>query len=217
MNERMQTAHRAPCWTRRQWLRTVAGVAAGVAGSAAGGRAASTAPASPVAIARCDSYRTAPLRSQLESLFDQLGGLGGLVRGKTVTIKLNLTGSPAQRFEGRPLGVTHYTHPNVVGVVCGLLDAAGARRIRLVESGFATVMPLEEYMLESGWPLRALQTAAKTIEMENTNSIGKGSRYVELKVPGGGYMFRRSSSTRLTTSPASSSRSPSSRTTPPAG
>jgi uncharacterized protein (DUF362 family) len=94
------------------------------------------------------------------------------------------------RFQGRPLGVTHYTHPNVVGTVCGLLDAAGARRIRLVESGFATAMPLEEYMLESGWPLRSLQSAAKTIEMENTNSIGSGKRYKKFKVGRRGYMFR---------------------------
>lgn len=181
-------AGRRPCWTRRQWLQTAAGAAAAAAGSARGARAA-TAPAAPVAIERCQSYRTAELKPRLETLFDQLGGLSGLVSGKTVTVKLNLTGSPAQRFEGKPLGLTHYTHPNVVGVVCGLLDAAGARRIRLVESGYVTAMPLEEYMLEAGWPLRALQTAAKSIEMENTNSLGKGSRYVQMDVPGGGYMF----------------------------
>lgn len=186
----MSTPHFTPCWTRRQWLRTAAGAASAVAVSARRARAAQSAPVAPVAVARCESYRTGELKPRLETLFDQLGGLGRLVAGKTVTIKLNLTGSPALRFQGRPLGATHYTHPNVVGVVCGLLDAAGARRIRLAESGFATAMPLEEYMLEAGWPLRSLQSAAQKIEMENTNSIGSGKRYVEFRVGGGGHMFR---------------------------
>jgi uncharacterized protein (DUF362 family) len=173
---------------RRQWLHAVSGAAAWAAFRPDAAQAA-RAPAAPVAIARCESYRTSLLRPQVEALFDQLGGLEGLVRGKTVTVKLNMTGSPAMRFEGRPLGSTHYCHPNLVGVVCALLDRAGARRIRLVESGFATAMPLEEYMLESGWNLRAIQGAAKAVELENTNSIGSGKRYIELPVPGGGYMF----------------------------
>jgi uncharacterized protein (DUF362 family) len=175
---------------RRQWLQAAAGAAATVAFRPSAAKAAQ-APASPVAIARCESYRTAVLRPQVEAMFDQLGGLAGLVRGKTVTVKLNMTGSPAMRFEGRPLGSTHYCHPNLVGVVCALLDGAGARRVRLVESGFATAMPLEEYMLESGWNLRAIQGAAKAVELENTNSIGKGKRYIEVSVPGGGYMFSK--------------------------
>jgi len=185
------TGHARACsWTRRQWLPTAAGAAAAVTATARGAAAATPAPAAPVAIARCESYRTGALKPQLETLFDQLGGLAPLVKGKTVTIKLNLTGSPAMRFQGKPLGLTHYTHPNVVGVVCGLLDAAGARRIRLVESGFATAMPLEEYMLESGWPLRAIQSSAKAIEMENTNSIGSGKRYKEFTTGERGYVFR---------------------------
>ena len=31
-------------------------------------------------------------------MFDQLGGLEKLVRNKTVTVKLNMTGSPASAF-----------------------------------------------------------------------------------------------------------------------
>lgn len=189
--DRVHNRLSAPCgWTRRGWLRAAAGAATTVANSLQSASAQDRAPASAVAIARCESYRTGVLKLQLEGLFDQLGGLTRLVSGKTVTIKLNLTGSPAMRFEGKPLGLTHYTHPNVVGVMCGLLDSAGARRIRLVESGFQTAMPLEEYMLESGWPLRALEASAKTIEMENTNSIGSGRRYKEFTTGERGYVFR---------------------------
>ena len=174
---------------RRQWLQAVSGAAAAAAAFRPDPVKAAQAPVAPVAMARCESYRTSLLRPRVEALFDQLGGIAGLVKGKTITVKLNMTGSPAMRYQGRQLGATHYCHPNLVGVVCALLDGAGARRIRLVESGYATAMPLEEYMLESGWNLRAIQGAAKSVQLENTNSIGTGSRYVEFEVPGGGYMF----------------------------
>lgn len=182
--------HPYPCagWSRRDWLRTSA---AAIAGMAAGLRPslASAAPVAPVSIARCANYAPAALTERFTAMFDQLGGIGKLVAGKTVTIKLNLTGSPGLRFEGRPLGVTHYTHPNVIGVVCKMLDAAGATRIRLVESAWATGGPLEEYMLDAGWNIRALKNAGKRIEFENTNAMGSGKDYATLKVANGGHMF----------------------------
>ena len=65
------------------------------------------------------------LTATLATMFDQIGGLDRIVKGKTVTIKLNLTGSPGLRFKGRPLGVTHYTHPKVVGATAYLMGRAG--------------------------------------------------------------------------------------------
>jgi len=182
---------RYPCgsgkWTRRNWLWTAGGA---VAGSSLGsGRARAAAPASPVAMARCRSYRSAELSEHMTTLFDQLGGIGNLVSGKTVTIKLNLTGSPGLRFEGKALGETHYCHPNLVGVACRLLSEAGATRVRLVESAWATGGPLEDYMLDGGWSVRSLKNAGKQIEFENTNALGSGTRYSELKVAGGGLIF----------------------------
>ena len=94
-------------------------------------------------------------------MFDQLGGLPRLVQNKTVTIKLNLTGSPALRIQGRALGVTHYTHPKTAAAMTSLLDRAGARRIRFVESCWATAGPLEEYLLESGWNVRSFKSAGR--------------------------------------------------------
>ncbi len=122
-------------------------------------------------------------------MFDQLGGLPRLVRNKTVTIKLNLTGSPGLKFQGRPLGVTHYSHPNMIAAFAHLLHAAGAKRIRFVESCWATAGPLEEYMLDSGWNVRRLSGVVPTIEYENTNALGKGKRYSRLKTAAGGYIF----------------------------
>jgi uncharacterized protein (DUF362 family) len=141
-----------------------------------------------VAIARCPSY-SADLESALGTMFDQLGGLSGLVANKTVTIKLNLTGNPSERFQGRPLGSTHYVHPRVALAVTHALDSAGAKRIRFVESCWASNGPLEEYLLNSGWSVRTFEAASKRVEFENTNFLGQGKRYSRFRVPGGGLVF----------------------------
>ena len=142
----------------------------------------------PVALAKSNSYDE-DLTATLGKMFDQLGGLGKLVNNKTVTVKLNLTGSPALKFQGRPLGVTHYSHPQMVGAVAYLLSKAGAKRIRFVESAWATGGPLEEYMLDSGWNVRQLKSAAPNVVFENTNALGTGKSYVRMNVPGGGQIF----------------------------
>jgi uncharacterized protein (DUF362 family) len=146
------------------------------------------APAAPVSIARCASYNE-DLAALIGGMFDQLGGLGGLVKNKTVTVKLNLTGSPGLRFQGRPLGVTHYSHPKTVGSLVHLFGQAGARRIRLVESCWGTAGPLEEYMLDSGWNVRQLQAAAPKVEFQNTNAAGAPKKYVRFEVPGAPLVF----------------------------
>ncbi len=146
-------------------------------------------PSAPVAIARCRSYEE-DLTAVLSGMFDQLGGVSRLVQGKTVTIKLNLTGSPALRIQGRALGVTHYTHPKTAGAMASLLDRAGARRVRFVESCWATAGPLEEYLLESGWNVRTLKSAARSVEFVNTNALTGGHKqYARFQVPGGGLVY----------------------------
>src|SRR5512138_272639 len=84
---------------------------------------AKEAPAPPVAIARCASYNE-DIVAVMSRMFDQIGGLSRLVANKTVTIKLNLTGSPGLRFQGKPLGSTHYSHPRTVGTMVQLLGRA---------------------------------------------------------------------------------------------
>ncbi|MCZ2155840.1 MAG: DUF362 domain-containing protein, partial [Bryobacterales bacterium] len=142
-----------------------------------------------MAVARCTAYDD-NLAVTLRAMADQLGGLSPIVRNKTVTIKLNLTGSPALRFRGRPLGNTHYTHPRTAAVLAALIAEAGAARIRFVESCWATAGPLEEYLLESGWNVRLLQKAAPKVEFVNTNALQNPNpvtsprRYARFKVPG---------------------------------
>jgi uncharacterized protein (DUF362 family) len=164
--------------TRRELLALAAGVPML--------KAAAT-PAPPVVISPA-SY-TDKLDDQILWMFDQIGGAGRLVKNKTVTIKLNLTGSPTLKFQGHALGTTHYSHPATVAAMVSVLDAAGAKRIRLVESAWGTGGPLEEYLLDSGWNVRALKNASQKVEFENTNALGLGKKYSRLKVPGGGHIY----------------------------
>ncbi len=164
--------------TRRQLLSSAAALPA----------AAAAAVPHPVAIARAESY-SLDLTAILRRMFDQLGGLAPKVNGRTVTIKLNLTGSPALKFRGRPLSLTHYSHHRLAGSLAQLLHESGARRIRFVESCWASAGPLEEYLLDSGWNVRQLQSISPRIEFENTNALGRGARYHSFPVPGGGLVF----------------------------
>ena len=164
--------------TRREWL----------AGALGAPLAAATPKSAPVATAKCPSY-DGDLAGELSALFDRIGGLGRMVKGKTVTVKLNLTGSPGLRVQGRPPGVTHYTHPKLAGALAHLMGRAGARRIRFVESAWASGGPLEECMLDAGWNVRALAAAAPGVEFENTNNLGKGKAYARFQAPGGGSIY----------------------------
>jgi uncharacterized protein (DUF362 family) len=149
---------------------------------------AAAAPASPVSIARCATYDE-DVTARLATMFDQLGGLERVVRGKTVTIKVNMTGSPGVRVRGKAPALTHYTHPKVLGATAYLMGRAGARRIRFVESAWASAGPLEESMLDAGWNVRQLIAAAPVVEFENTNALGKHKRYARFPVPGSAYMY----------------------------
>ena len=97
------------CDTRREWLWKTASALSGayLAGSSLGRSAA--APALPVAVGRSKTYDPAELLAVMEKMFDQLGGLGRLVNGKTVAVKINLTGAPTYRLGYLPLEETHYT------------------------------------------------------------------------------------------------------------
>jgi uncharacterized protein (DUF362 family) len=174
-----------PCQTRRQWLK--AAVAASLAAPSLL-RGATSAPASTVAVAKCPDYGP-DLVPTLDRMFDQLGGLGRIVKGKTVAAKINLTGSPTYRLGYYPCEDTHYTHPKVIGAVCYLMARAGARRIRLLESPWSTADAVEEYLLQANWEPRDILNSAPNVEFENTNFLGNAKKYTRLRVPHGGLMF----------------------------
>lgn len=174
--------------TRREWLwKTASGLSGAYLAGSLTGRAAA-APAARVAIGRSKTYDPAELLPVMQKMVDQLGGLGKLVKGKTVAVKINLTGAP-QRLGHLPTEDTHYTHPHVVTAAVHLLGQAGAARIRILESVWATADPLEECLYQANWEPREISSAAPRVEFENTNSLGLGKTYSRLVVPSGGLIF----------------------------
>jgi len=174
------------CISRRKLL---AAVGAAGAGLALRRPALAGAPAAPVSIFRCKTYGPEVVTA-LDRMFDQLGGLGRIVKNKTVAIKVNLTGNVNFRLQHLPCELTHYTHPRIIGAVTHLIGRAGAARIRILESPFNTAEPLEQYMMQANWDVRAIANAAPRVEFENTNWLGSGSKYSQFRPPNGGYMFK---------------------------
>src|SRR5690349_20934533 len=139
-----------------------------------------------VAIVPCKTYGP-EVRPALDKCFDLLGGIGSLVKNKTVTVKLNLTGTNFQNYLGRPVGETYMTHYDTAFALAASLFAAGAKRVRFVESTQSTAA-LESSLDLADWDVKALSALGK-VEFENTRNLGLGKGYSHLKVLGGGYMF----------------------------
>ncbi len=185
--------HQQNC-DRRAFIRLGATLAAGVSlappwSGALGAPEAAPAPArakAAVGIVSCKSYGP-EVKPALRHCFDLIGGIDGLVRKKTVTIKLNLTGTNFTWFLGRPVGETYMTHSATVMALLALLFEAGTARVRLVEST-SSHATLKETLADGGWDVNALSALGK-VECENTRNLGEGKSYARLPVPFGGYMF----------------------------
>ncbi len=175
---------------RRELIQGLSAAAAGLYLAPTRLFAATAAPAAPVAVARCSTYGP-EMVTTLATMFNQLGGLRKLVSGKTVAIKINVTGSSTQRFNGMTQGQTYWVHPQVVSATVHLLGKAGARRIRLLESPTSSkAHSLEEFISQAGWQPSDFTSAASGVEFENTNFAGPSKKYTRLWVPGGGLMFK---------------------------
>jgi uncharacterized protein (DUF362 family) len=180
--------------TRRDWL-ALTGLAAGaMAVPAAEARpdkttpTSSAGPAEPVSVAKVRSYDQ-DLTRQFRQMFDQIGGIGNQVKGKTVGIKVNLTGGSP--FPGYTVGDTHWVHPHVVGAAVAAFGALGAKRIRILEGTESRKRgyKLEDKLLSGGWDVAAIGNAAPLVEFEDTDRLGDAKQYSLMKVQSKPYVF----------------------------
>ena len=144
------------------------------------------APTSTVAIARCRTFDRQQIEQSLRTMFDQIGGIGSLVKNKTVAIKLNLTGQP-QRFPIDP-ALPYRTNPETVLATAHLIARAGARRIRILETFFPAAQDTAlwaRYQLD----INAINNVGCKVEWENAQNLGLAKQYVRTKVPGQAYMY----------------------------
>ncbi len=170
--------------SRRGLLAAVGGTLSSLA---LGGVAkAKEAPAAAVAIARCRSYERAPVEQSLRTMFDQIGGIGWLVKNKTVAIKLNLTGQP-QRFPIDP-ALPYRSEPNTVLAAAQLIARAGARRIRIIETFFPAGQDMALWG-RYGLDINAIDNVGCKVEWENGQNVGPAKRYARMKVPSDPYMY----------------------------
>ena len=147
------------------------------------------APSSPVAIQRCESFEPQLVRRKFDALLDLIGGIDKLVRNKTVTIKINLTGLQWKPFGGLPAYESYQTHPNTVAALCAILSDAGAKRIVVVENLYWD-RSMEESLIESGWDVKAIESAGgQKVVFEDTRNRGPFPGYSRFKVPWGGYIY----------------------------
>ena len=174
------------------WLVT-AGLGKGRAGEPSASRPqfpdrSGQSPCTPVAIQQAASYEPQLLRQRLDRALELIGGIKELVGGKTVTMKMNVTGGPGT-LRGLPGSRTYQVHPNLVAALCAAFYDAGARRIVLVESQYSPKSP-EEILQEGGWDIRAIQSAGgQKVSFEDTRNRGRWPDYSKLTVPWGGFIF----------------------------
>jgi uncharacterized protein (DUF362 family) len=142
------------------------------------------APAGKVALVRCRSY--SDFSTQLSSAFDHIGGIQKLVSGKTVALKLNLTGNP-RNFPLTP-DLPYRTNGDTVAATVHLLAKAGATRVRLIESFFPAQQD-PALWARYGLDVNAINNLGTKVEWENVQNLGNYKQYVRLKVPWGGYMY----------------------------
>ncbi len=182
---------------RREFLRRSLAAATGAATTSlwpglqlsACARPLPVAPTAPVAIERCASYESQGLFAKLTAALDAIGGIQQLVSGKTVAIKLNLTGGPRWKLGGLPAYETYHVHPKFVAATCAALHQAGATKIVLLESTY-DARPPEKVMGENGWDIDAINRAGGgKVTWEDTRHRGPWKNYSQFKVPWGGFVY----------------------------
>ncbi len=118
-------------------------------------------------------------------MFDQIGGVNQLVKGKTVALKLNLTGNP-KRFPLDP-ALPYRTNPDTVAGDRRTCSRARAQKtaIRIIETFFPARQDMDlwaRYALD----INAINSVGCKVEWENAQNLGQGKKYVTVKVPWGG-------------------------------
>lgn len=126
--------------TRRDFLKglglTTAGLALAACQPAVSGPGATNVASPLVAIQKAQNYDRKLIRTQIEKMFDDIGGIADVLRhGNRVAVKTNLTGGLATKpLPGTTEIETYLTHPEIVRATVELLRDAGAKDIFIVEA-----------------------------------------------------------------------------------
>ncbi len=146
-------------------------------------------PTLPVSVTRCRRYDFDSIKSALSGMFDQLGGIGTLVRGKSVCVKVNITGGWHVNVYSLPPTETVYTHPTVVLAACSLFSDYGARRIVVCESVYAAAVGRAAFE-QSLYNVSLFESVIPGIQWENTRNLGSGTQYSKINAGDGALVYQ---------------------------
>jgi len=182
--------------TRSEFLRAASITAAGLVLSScqpkpqagptpSAGQSTTPVPKTPVvAIGRVQTYDQAAVAKQVQTLIEQLGGLGDVVKpGDSVAIKPNLTGGVSSAaVPGYSAIESFITHPEVVRALIKQVQAAGAKEVYIVESVY-------EWASYTDWGYEeiAKDTGAKLIDLNDPKPY---SDFVEMSVGPDSYIYK---------------------------
>jgi uncharacterized protein (DUF362 family) len=177
--------------SRRDFLRTVAAAALVPAASATPPHSVLQAglqvpPRGLTSIGLCKRYGFAEVRGTLARMLDELGTVRGLVKGKHVTVKVNLVNTSREHLDGVPLWMTVTVHPAVAMALGSLLTDYGARQITYVDQ-----LPFRE-LDEAAFAGYGFDAKSFNDVMDgrarfvNTRNRGAYAGYAVVRVPGGG-------------------------------
>jgi len=142
-----------------------------------------------VGVDRCRRYDFAEVKASLSRLFDWIGGVSSLVKGKTVTIKVNLTSYRSVGVYTLSTVETVYTHPIVTLAACDLFQDYGANRIVICESN-PTNDETRESFNRQYYDVALFESTIQNLEWENTRNKGTGSSYITMPVGEGAYIYK---------------------------
>jgi len=164
---------------RRDFLKRAAAMTTGLmgAGLLQPRQAAAEPPVSPVAVRACKHYDRALIKQTLGRMFGDLGGLSGLVSGRKVGIKLNLTSlnGNVQTQHGVQFKYSDTTHPDVAYALAQLMIEAGAERVKFLESSYSATLSVEPLFASMGYNVpefRALGNGSQ-VDFHDTRAAGE--------------------------------------------
>ncbi len=146
---------------------------------------AANVPRAPSTIQLCKTYDYAAIRRNLAKMFDELGDVRKLVKGKFVTVKVNLVNVAEEHVQGLPVTLTVVTHPHVALALGSLLTDYGAKRVT-----FCDQLPYrgksEEDFAKYGYKIEEFSREMEgKVRFANTRNLGEYKQYATVKVPHG--------------------------------
>jgi len=139
-------------------------------------------------LAICKRYDYPTVRRALAAMFDELGDVRKLVKGKFVTVKLNLVNVGEQHVQGLPVAMTVVVHPKVALAAISLFADYGAKQIRIVDQ-----LPYRgadaEAFARYGYDAKEFEQETNgRARFINTRNAGEYKKYELVKVPYGGFL-----------------------------